>query len=59
LPAAIYRFLIFSGVSASHGGGSAFFVEITAIHTDSQAVDFAIVLLLLRDKGRETGRMLP
>jgi hypothetical protein len=59
LPAAIYRFLIFSGVSASHGGGSAFFIEITAIHTDSQAVDSAIVLLLLRDKGREIGRMLP
>jgi len=56
---AIYRFLIFGGIFATHGDGSAFFIETTAIHTDSQAVDSAIILLLLRDMERETERMLP
>ncbi len=55
---AIYQFLMFGGIFATHGDGSAFVIQITAIHTDSQAVDTAIVLLLLRDMGRATGRML-
>jgi len=46
---------MFGGISATHGVNSAFFIEITAIHTDSQAVDTAIVLLLLRIMGREQG----
>jgi len=48
---------MFGGISATHSVNSAFFIEITAIHTDSQAVDSATVLLLLRDMRRETGRM--
>jgi hypothetical protein len=58
---AIYRFLIFVGVSASHGSGPAFIVEIKAIHSNSQAFDFdsAITLLLLRDVASDTGRKLP
>jgi len=50
---------MFGEISATHGDGSAFFIETTAIHTDSQAVDSVIVLLLLRDMGRKTRRMLP
>jgi hypothetical protein len=50
---------MFGGIFATHGVGSVFFIEITAIHTDSQAVDSVIVLLLLRDMGRKTRRMLP
>ncbi len=36
-------------------GGSAFLVEITAIHRS----DFAVITLLLCDMGSETGNMLP
>jgi hypothetical protein len=46
---------MFRGVSASHGGRSAFCIEITAIQSESRAFDSAIVLLLLRDKGRKQG----
>ncbi len=53
-----YQFLMFGGLFATHGVNSAFLIEITAIQTDSQAVDSAIVLLLLRDMGRVIGRML-
>jgi len=44
---------MFGWIFATHGDCSVFPIEITAIHTDSQAVDTAIVLLPLRDMGEE------
>jgi hypothetical protein len=50
----IYRFLIFGGIFATHGVNSAFFIKLTAIHSDSQATPpSAITLLLLRSRERK------
>jgi hypothetical protein len=44
---------MFGWIFAAHGDCSVFPIEITAIHTDSQAVETAIVLLPLRDISEE------